>query len=329
MTSNPSSPSLRPKPLDALVAAAVIALTVVTALLFYAPKTGAGQLTAVITQHGQTVRTRAPHAALIRSWSSRWTTAIITSPSMWTALACMSPTPTVRGRTASTPGLSPGRDSPSCACRRRWSSRWWAPRPTWTRCWVRRCAMKLNARSIALCAVLTALALGLSTLENLFPVTLIVPLPGVKLGLANIVTVFALYELGAVPALTILAARCLLGGLFAGNLSALLFSLLGGFTAMLVMIALQALQGTVHLRRVHRRRGGPQPRPDGRRLHHTGQYHGAGLPAVPAGSIPADRHAHRLRGRSVVPRHAQYPPIPLRRSTLWTRKTRSFSSSWT
>ena len=99
--------------------------------------------------------------------------------------------------------------------------------------------MKLNARSIALCAVLTALALGLSTLENLFPVTLIVPLPGVKLGLANIVTVFALYELGAVPALTILAARCLLGGLFAGNLSALLFSLLGGFTAMLVMIALK------------------------------------------------------------------------------------------
>ena len=87
--------------------------------------------------------------------------------------------------------------------------------------------MKLNPRSIALCAVLTALALGLSTLENLFPVTLIVPLPGVKLGLANIVTVFALYELGAVPALTILAARCLLGG----------------FTAMLVMIVLKHCRG--------------------------------------------------------------------------------------
>ena len=101
--------------------------------------------------------------------------------------------------------------------------------------------MKLNARSIALCAVLTALALGLSTLENLFPVTLIVPLPGVKLGLANIVTVFALYQLGALPALAILTARCLLGGLFAGNASAMLFSLLGGLTAMLVMIALHAL----------------------------------------------------------------------------------------
>lgn len=57
MTSNPSPPSLRPKPLDALVAAAVVALAMATALLFYGPRTGAGQLTAVITQHGQTVRT--------------------------------------------------------------------------------------------------------------------------------------------------------------------------------------------------------------------------------------------------------------------------------
>ena len=99
--------------------------------------------------------------------------------------------------------------------------------------------MKWTTRNIALCAVLTALALGLSTLENLFPVTLVIPLPGVKLGLANIVTVFALYELGAVPALVILLARCCLGGVFAGNLSALLFSLLGGLTAMLTMILLK------------------------------------------------------------------------------------------
>ena len=103
--------------------------------------------------------------------------------------------------------------------------------------------MKLNPRSIALCAVLTALALGLSTLENLFPVTLFIPLPGVKLGLANIVTVFALYQLGAAPALCILVARCLLGSLFAGNASALLFSLLGGVLAMLVMMALTRLRG--------------------------------------------------------------------------------------
>ena len=87
--------------------------------------------------------------------------------------------------------------------------------------------MKLNAKNIALCAMLTALALGLSTLEGLFPITLLfVPLPGVKLGLANIVTVFALYRLGPVPALTVLVLRCMLGSIFAGNMSALLFSLL-------------------------------------------------------------------------------------------------------
>ena len=100
-------------------------------------------------------------------------------------------------------------------------------------------AMKWTTKNLALCAVLTALALGLSTLESLFPVSLVVPLPGVKLGLANIVTVFALYELGAAPALVILLARCGLGSLFAGNASALLFSLLGGLTAMLVMIGLK------------------------------------------------------------------------------------------
>lgn len=99
--------------------------------------------------------------------------------------------------------------------------------------------MKWTTKNIALCAVLSALALGLSTLEGLFPLSLIVPLPGVKLGLANIVTVFALYRLGALEALAILLTRCLLGGLFAGNVSAMLFSLLGGVTAMLVMILLK------------------------------------------------------------------------------------------
>jgi len=99
--------------------------------------------------------------------------------------------------------------------------------------------MKWTTKNIALCAVLTALALGLSTLENLFPVSLLIPLPGIKLGLANIVTVFALYWLGNVPALVILISRCTLGAMFAGNFSALLFSLLGGLTAMVVMIALK------------------------------------------------------------------------------------------
>lgn len=103
--------------------------------------------------------------------------------------------------------------------------------------------MKLTTKKLALCAVLTALALGLSTLESLFPVYVLVPLPGIKLGLANIVTVFALYRLGDIPALAILIARCLLGAMFAGNASALLFSLMGGVLAMLTMIVLRRVRG--------------------------------------------------------------------------------------
>lgn len=99
-----------------------------------------------------------------------------------------------------------------------------------------------NVRRLTLCAVLTALALALSYLENMFPTALLIPLPGVKLGLANIVTLFALYYLGAVPALTILCARCILGAMFAGNASALIFSLLGGLLAMLVMIVMKRVR---------------------------------------------------------------------------------------
>ena len=62
-------------------------------------------------------------------------------------------------------------------------------------------------------------------------------------GAVQIVTVYALYALGASNALAILVVRCLLGSLFAGNASALLFSLLGGLAAMLVMIALKHCKG--------------------------------------------------------------------------------------
>ena len=99
--------------------------------------------------------------------------------------------------------------------------------------------MKITTKQLTLCAVLAALALALSYLESFFPLALLIPLPGVKLGLANIVTVFALYTLGSPMALCILLVRCTLGALFAGNASALIFSLLGGFSAILVMLVLR------------------------------------------------------------------------------------------
>ena len=94
----------------------------------------------------------------------------------------------------------------------------------------------MKTRQLTTCAMLAALALALSYVEGMFPPP--APLPGFKLGLANIVTLFALYAMGAAPALAILLVRVLLGAMFAGNASALIYSLLGGLCAMLVMIAL-------------------------------------------------------------------------------------------
>ena len=102
--------------------------------------------------------------------------------------------------------------------------------------------MKLTTKQLTLCALLTAMALALSYLENFFPLALAIPIPGVKLGLANVVTLFALYILGPTQAMMILFSRCFLGAVFAGNLNALIFSLLGGFTAMVVMILLSRVR---------------------------------------------------------------------------------------
>lgn len=99
--------------------------------------------------------------------------------------------------------------------------------------------MKVSVKKLALCAVLTALALGLSYAERTIPLGLVIPIPGIKLGLANVVTLFALCFLGAGPAFAVLTARCFLGSLFAGSLSGLLFSLTGGVLAMGVMALLR------------------------------------------------------------------------------------------
>ena len=103
--------------------------------------------------------------------------------------------------------------------------------------------MKIKTRELTLCAVLAALALALSYMESFFPLALIVPLPGVKLGLANVVTLYALYALSFPSALAILLVRCTLGALFAGNASALLFSLLGALAALGAMGLLRGAKG--------------------------------------------------------------------------------------
>lgn len=84
-------------------------------------------------------------------------------------------------------------------------------------------------------AVLVSLALALSYIERFIPLQFLVPLPGVKLGLANVVTLIALYRLGGKSAFAVLTLRCVLGAVFGGGFTGLLFSLTGGLLSMSVM----------------------------------------------------------------------------------------------
>ena len=92
-----------------------------------------------------------------------------------------------------------------------------------------------KAKSTALCAVMIALALALSYTERFIPLQLVVPLPGIKLGLANIVTLVALYLFKTKYAYMILVSRCILGAAFGGGITGLLFSLCGGVLALAAM----------------------------------------------------------------------------------------------
>ena len=82
-------------------------------------------------------------------------------------------------------------------------------------------------------AVLTAIALTIFMIENQLPSP--VPIPGIKLGLANIITLTAMAILGRKEAGAILAARIIMGAIFAGSPSTFIYSAAGGILAYIVM----------------------------------------------------------------------------------------------
>ena len=69
------------------------------------------------------------------------------------------------------------------------------------------------------------------------------PVPGVKLGLANVVTLFALTRLSARDAFAIVATRVAISSLLMGSVSAFLFSLFGGLLSLIVMRILLKAEG--------------------------------------------------------------------------------------
>ena len=141
-------------------------------------------------------------------------------------------------------------------------------------------------------ALLTAISLVLFLVEGLIPLPFIAP--GAKLGLANIVTVYALYTLGPRSCLFIILLRTGLASFFGGGPTIFLFSLAGGLLSLTVMTALRPL---LHYGRQRRWRFLPSLRT----AHHSRSCRRdtehLPLPAHPWHLRPYHRPAYRLAGR--------------------------------
>lgn len=94
----------------------------------------------------------------------------------------------------------------------------------------------MTTKRVAYCALLTALTMIFGYVEALIPFGF--GIPGVKLGLANIVIVLALYILPACQVFAIQLMRIVLVSFLFGNLSMMLYSLAGGMLSLVVMLLL-------------------------------------------------------------------------------------------
>ena len=96
-------------------------------------------------------------------------------------------------------------------------------------------------KKLTISALLVALAMILSYVEVLIPFNF--GIPGIKLGLANLVVVVALYLLNARQALMISVVRILLVSFTFGNMAALLYSITGGLLSFAVMVLCRRIKG--------------------------------------------------------------------------------------
>ena len=88
-------------------------------------------------------------------------------------------------------------------------------------------------KKLTLLSLFTTISLAVYAIESAVPP--LVPIPGIKLGLANIVTLVLLRRFRAADALMVLFCRILLSALLFGQALSLIYSLAGGLTSLLVM----------------------------------------------------------------------------------------------
>ncbi len=97
--------------------------------------------------------------------------------------------------------------------------------------------MKASTKRLTALAVLIATAMILSFVESQIPP--IIPMPGVKLGLANIAVIFTLYKLGIWQSVSVSLIRVILSAWLFGNPLALMYSLAGAVFSLALMITLK------------------------------------------------------------------------------------------
>ncbi len=99
--------------------------------------------------------------------------------------------------------------------------------------------MKHNVKHLTRLALFTTIALAIYAVEAALPT--LVPIPGIKLGLANIVTLIVLRNLSAKDAFCVLIMRILIATFLFGQAVSLLYSLAGGMLCLLVMLLINKL----------------------------------------------------------------------------------------
>ena len=92
----------------------------------------------------------------------------------------------------------------------------------------------MSTKKLTTMALLLSISLIIFVIEAQLPS--LAPIPGVKLGLANIITVYAIFILSPLDTLSILLCRIFLGSIFSGNMSVILYSLSGGILCYLAML---------------------------------------------------------------------------------------------
>lgn len=91
------------------------------------------------------------------------------------------------------------------------------------------------AKRLVLNSLLVAVSLIIFIIEGLIPP--LAPIPGIKIGLANIITLFAIYRVGNRDAFMILMVRIFIASMFAGQMMMLFYSLAGGIFCWVAMVA--------------------------------------------------------------------------------------------